>query len=241
MGLGQHIVRVDVHFTAVHGGLGQGGLLLAVVDLAVRACGGVHSHCAVGGHIDLPEAALIVADIGVAILAGQDHIVVELTAAVDLHLLDAGSFSVLDIGQVAMDIHLFRFIRTIFRVFVGHSAVLVEFGTGDGIRAPGRGFCIGSHSGIAPSRCILRQGTRAVAESRRASRESASIVAKGYRVIVVGNGLLAKGQRTAAERLRVFAERNRLLAAAIGSACNGVVSKGKRSRPSCLSSLSKGR
>nr|WP_288851123.1 hypothetical protein [uncultured Mitsuokella sp.] len=223
MGLGQHIVRVDVHFAAVHGGFGQRGLLLAVVDLALGACRGVHSHRAVGSHIDLPETALVIPDIGIAVLAGQDHIIMLFRLAADIHLFDTSRRAICpEIGQIAMDIHLLRgclfFLGFIVWVVligidIGHGTILIEFGTGDGIRAPGRGFCIGGNSGIAPGRRILRQGARTVAESRGARGRCAGIVAEGDRVIVLGNGLLAKGQGTSAKRFCSVAKSYSILTA----------------------------
>ena len=99
-----------------------------------------------------------------------------------------------------MDIHLFCLIRAIFRVFVGHSTVLVELGPGDGIGTPGRGFFIGGDGGITPGCGILCQRTGTVAECRSARGRSAGIVAESDGIIVLGNRLLAKSQRTAAKR-----------------------------------------
>ena len=89
MGFVQDSARGDSHAGTVDGRTYQGCFTLPIVDLAILSSGSIHSNSASGFvHIDFPQAALIVADVFVAVLTGQDHVVVLFTARIDGHLFD---------------------------------------------------------------------------------------------------------------------------------------------------------
>ena len=70
MGFFQHTVRRDVDFLVVYSSLSQRSLIRAVtvIDLALDTCRGINGNLTIGINVDFPEAALIVADIGIVVL-----------------------------------------------------------------------------------------------------------------------------------------------------------------------------